>query len=288
MALLTVLIIVVMLSILAGAVLSMTATEFTSTTDHRALLEARYAAEAGAQRTANWIMYSYTAPANGSGFDLTRSPVQAGGSPVVLSADSTTANYPTASVQTAFNSALQNQSLPGFSNVTFSSHATLMNMQAVTFFQSGGGVMQTWLITATGSVSGVHPAKVQVQETIERFATPIFNYALAATASGCGVITFSSSSYTDSFNSSSGTYAQTVQSSGGNVQTNGNANMSGSAQFKGTLSTTNSGSGNCNNNSPNAVTNNSSVNPPYSSLIHLTSAVRYPNPAAPSPTPPTT
>src|SRR4249919_3892587 len=52
---------------------------------------------------------------------------------------------------------------------------------------------------------------------------PLFRYAMFATSNTCGAIVLTSSR-TDSFDSSMGTYAATRQDSAGNIGTNGNSN----------------------------------------------------------------
>src|SRR5437773_2905601 len=69
---------------------------------------------------------------------------------------------------------------------------------------------------------------------------PIFNYGLFATGTGCGVIGLSSLSpqgIVDSWDSSKGTYALTKTTTGGDIGANGGANLSGSFNVYGSLST---------------------------------------------------
>ncbi len=116
MALLTMLV----LSVLAAGLLMVTNTEIGTTANYRLVTQARYAAEAGAQSTANWLMSNNPGPTNTTGLDTATYPVQltANNSAVVLSAISgVSSNYPDSTVQSAFNSALGNQSMPGLTNV---------------------------------------------------------------------------------------------------------------------------------------------------------------------------
>jgi Concanavalin A-like lectin/glucanases superfamily/HpiC1 cyclase/MBG domain/Bacterial Ig-like domain/Cep192 domain 4/WD40-like Beta Propeller Repeat len=76
------------------------------------------------------------------------------------------------------------------------------------------------------------------------------NYAAYATGTGCAAINMSSSSYTDSFDSSQGSYNQTKQNTGGNVGVSGNINLSGSATINGTISALNIKVGACKNGTP--------------------------------------
>src|ERR1022692_1971740 len=60
------------LSALAAAIIFVTQTETWSTTNYKAMLQARYAAESGAQNTLNWLRYTYTGPATMTAYDLTK------------------------------------------------------------------------------------------------------------------------------------------------------------------------------------------------------------------------
>jgi len=78
-----------------------------------------------------------------------------------------------------------------------------------------------------------------------QFTPPPYSYAGYARNSGCGGITLSGGAYTDSFDSSKGTYNQTKQNTGGNVSVTGNINLSGSATINGTNSALNVNVGTC-------------------------------------------
>jgi len=243
-SLLIALITIIIVSLLATGLIFVTRTETVTSANYTELAQARYAAEAGIQSTINWISNSYTAPTNMTPYTTTTVPVRcasgcsSNGSAVVLSGVSDVAsNYPDSSVSSAYNTALSNQILPGLSSASYSTYATLMNVtggNGVTWLAGAGGGAQTWQITSVGTVSGVRTASVQVTATYERTGgTPIFPYAVFATGTACDTINISSSGYTDSYDSSAGTYAATVLASGGDVGTNGDLKMSGSSTIKG-------------------------------------------------------
>jgi hypothetical protein len=289
-ALIIVLFAILLFSVLAASTIFVTQTQIWTNLSYRLTTQARYAAEAGIERTMNWMMNSYTPPSSFASYDTTKYPVQYNSQPVVLSAVSgVSANYPDATVQTTFNTALGSQSIPGIPNATFSTYATLLRMSpgpGVSWLGSSGSgkLPQTWQVTSIGSIGNIRSAIVQLQATYERLATPIFAYAVAATGPGCSSISISGSTFTDSFNSSQG-YAATHQDSGGNVATNGNMSMSGSAQIRGTFSGLNTITGSC---PPNGITNSSSASPIDSGTLRLSSALSYSSPLSPSPSPPTT
>jgi hypothetical protein len=282
------------LSTLGASIVFKTQTEIRTSTNYQRLTQARYAAEAGVQKTINWLAYTYAVPATFTSYDLTKRPVQdaASHSAIILSAlSSQSSNYPDSSVQSAFNTALNNQSVPGISNATFSTYATLISMDstpASSWYPGSSGHAQVWQITSQGSVSGAQNATVQVVATYEKVPTPIFNYAVAATSSACKAIYFAGTDYTDSYNSNNGPYGGTnVQASGGNVGTNGNVTLASGANIKGTISVLNTTVGAC----PDGVTNSGT----YSSINKLNASLNYPlpwgcstTPCFPSPLPPTT
>ena len=278
-ALVAALLVVLVLSTLTAAVVFISTTETWTSANYRTLLQARYAAEAGAQRAANWLAFTYTPPASYTSFVMSGSPVLYNGNPVVLSAmTGVTSNYPDAAVRTAFSGALQGVALPGLTGATYSVTATLMTMNSAVPTRPS----QRWQIASTGSIAGVRPASVQVVLTIERTISVTPGFALFATSTECGALSMSGSTYTDSFDSGAGTYAATHTNSGGDVGTNGNLDMEGSSNVWGILYGPNTQSGNC----PRALHDSSSGG--VSGGIVQLSGQTFPTPPVPSPLPPTT
>jgi len=230
-------------SILATGIILVTRTETMTTANYTELAQARYAAEAGVQRTVNWFANSYTPPASFSSYNTSAIPVTCvtgctnNGAAIVLSGvSSVSSNYPDSSVATAYNTALSNQPLSGLSLASCSTYATLVGTStgSVPVWMGGGAPGQIWQITSQGTMAGIRTATVQVVATYEQASgTAVFPYAVFATGTACPTINFSSSGFTDSYDSSQGTYAATVQASGGNVGTNGTLTLSGSSNIKG-------------------------------------------------------
>jgi Tfp pilus assembly protein PilX len=282
-ALVAALLLVLLLSTLTAAAIFISTTETWTTANYRTLLQARYAAEAGAARAANWLAFTYTAPSTYTSFVMTGSPVLYNGNPVILSAmNGVNGNYPDAAVQTPFNAAFRNVALPGIPTATYSVTAALLTMDA----SQPSKPSQRWQITSRGSIGGVRPASVQVVLTVARTVTLSPAYAIFATSSVCAAISMSGNSSTDSFDSSLGTYAATHQNSRGDVGTNGNVKMGGSTQVWGTLSSPNPGTGSCSGGSQTALTGSSGA--VSGGLIHLSGPQNFPTPPEPTPTPPTT
>ena len=297
-ALIIALLTVLVLSVLAASIMLVAQSQTWTALSYRLTTQSRYAAEAGVQRTMNWLVNSYTPPATFTSYDMTKNPVYCNDGvncanptkPVVLSGlAGVTANYPDSTVKSAYNAALNGQSIPGIANGTYSTYASLLRMSSgsgVSWLGGGGnGVAQTWQITSQGNISGIHAATVQVVATYERIGKPIFTYAIATTGTGCASIKLAGAGLTDSYNSNLGTYAGTSQTSGGNVATNGNLDLIGTAKVEGTFSGLNTSTGVC---PANDITSTSSASPIDKGTVTLPTALNYANPSAPIPAPPTT
>jgi Tfp pilus assembly protein PilX len=279
------------ISMLGAGIIFVAGAETATSANYTELAQARYAAEAGVQQTINWLTYNYNAPTTFTSYNTATAPVQcssgcaASNAPVVLSGVSGVAsNYPDSTVSSAYNTALGNQAVPGLTNVTYSTYATLIAMnpgQGASWIGSGGPA-QTWRITSQGTVAGLRTATVQVTATFQRTTTPIFPEAVFATGTSCPSITMSASSFTDSYDSSQGTYAQTVLPTQGNIGTNGNVTLSGSAAIKGNAYLVNVvTSGSC----PTRTYTSSSSVGVTGSLIGVGSIQNWPNPTYPNPSP---
>ena len=108
------------------------------------------------------------------------------------------ANYPDSTVRDAFSAAVQGTlatnvggiiTNAGLGTVTYGASAKLMSMRQVTEY--GGTtlkVVQTWQITADGTVPGTMPATVEVTALLERDLEDATTYAVFATGAGCGAI----------------------------------------------------------------------------------------------------
>ncbi len=292
--LLIALITLLIVSLLGAGIIFVTRTETATSANYAKLMQARYAAEAGVQSTINWLSNNYTAPTSFASYTMSTNPVQCAsgcttnGNPVVLSGmTGVSSNYPDSTVASAYNTALNNQFLPGPSNVFYSTYATLLTMD------SNGS--QTGQITSQGTAKGLSTANIQLTATYERIQakSSLFKYAVFGTSPTCGSVIFSGGGGTNSFDSSAGTYAATQQLSNGNIGSNGNFNLSGGGgtapiikTISGTLNTPKSGVGTCSSGSPNAETVGSGWT--TGALTQLPAPVAYPAPTMPTPAPPTT
>jgi Tfp pilus assembly protein PilX len=292
-ALIMVLIMTGVLSVLAASLVFVAQTETWSSQNYRLMTEARYAAESGVHRAANFILNSYTAPTSTgadllSNYDTTTSPVRYGGNAVQLRSSDTYSNYPVAAVKTAFVSGVHGTLTGGTDTVTYDAIATLVSMRQINVYGSATpATVQTWRIVGRGTLGGAKPARVDVEAILERQVNPVFAYAAFATHNGCGALSWSGGGSTDSYDSSaplSGGKPVTANISG-NVGTNGNLDENGGpTAINGSLSTPRSGVGSCSTGAVTALTLSGS-SPPTAGLVELPQPVTYPTPAVPNPPP---
>ena len=289
-----------LLSALGTAMLVLSRSETLSSVNYRMMSQARYGAESGVHKAAHFLINSYALPVTGSAndplsnYNTTVTPVTYNGQPVVLSAlPGVTANYPYAGAQTAFASAVQGSLPVGDATVLYTASATLLSMRE--FIPYGAtvatSVVQTWRLTARGSIQGARQAEVEVAATIERQVWPAHMYALFAINNGCGALDLIGNMNTDSYDSAAMTFSgglPVVDNWGGHVGTNGNMHEQGGQTIvKGSLSTPRSGVGTCQAGAITAVSTQSGASI-SEGIIKLPQAISWPLPELPSPMPPTT
>lgn len=295
-ALVVTLLLALALSAIGGSLLMLSNTETYASMNYRMMSQARYGAEAGVLRAANYLTQTYVDPGQNAGdplanYNMAVSPVTYNGAPVVLSADpEQPSNYPYAPAQTAFNAVVKGELVAG-QIVAYTAYATLISMRTIQEYgATTPKIVQTWRLTGKGSLGGTRPATVEVTSTLEQQVTPAMNFGLFATSTGCGALDFAGGATTNSYDSANMTIANgqpVFQSSGGSVGTNGNLALSGGqTQINGTLSTPRVGVGNCKNGAVNAYSGNAAQ--VTEGIIQLPQAMTYPTPVLPNPLPPTT
>ena len=144
MALAIVMLCLFVLTTLAAAIIFATQSKIWTSSNYQLVTQAR--ARPRQVPSARQTGSSITTP-RPPAFLPTKYPVQYNGKPVVLSAnDVVQSNYPDASVQQAFSSALLNQSLPGMGGKTTTARTvTLMSMQpASVLLISNAKAVQNW------------------------------------------------------------------------------------------------------------------------------------------------
>ncbi len=109
------------LGVLAATIMATSQAQAWTALNYRLTTQSRYAAEAGVQATMNWLANSYTVPSSFVPYTTTANPVQYNNNPVVLSGMSgVSANYPDATVSSAYNIALNGKPLTGIANASYS------------------------------------------------------------------------------------------------------------------------------------------------------------------------
>jgi len=296
------------MSVIAASLMFLSQTETYSSMNYRLMSQARYGAESGVQRAANYILYSYTAPVTGgadpiANYNITVSPVTCingcpnNGQPVVLSASAAQAsNYPNAAVQAAFLAAVQGSLPSGNTNVAYAPYATLLSMQQIIVYGGAIQTLQTWQLTSTGSITAGKTAQVEVSAILETPKTPAQMYAAFGTNPGCGSLNFhGNQTQTDSYDSGAALVGgnPVISNSGGNVGTNGNLDEAGGADIYGTLSSPRVGVGACSAGNVSALSTAGGAtvnghNPPLpGDILQLPQAVVMPAPTVPAGVPTT-
>jgi hypothetical protein len=171
--------------------------------------------------------------------------------------------------------------------VTYGASAKLLSMRKVTAYGGGTGVIQTWEITAVGTVPGALPATVEVSALLERTLVDAQTFAVFATGTQCASIdlggTVETKSYDSSIASGAGS-ASSPDSFGGNVGTNGNMTIGGHVGVHGSLSSPRTGVGTCVDGSGvTALTESGSASVDGNAVIQLPQALNFTTPALPSP-----
>lgn len=289
-ALIIALLSLLVLSTLGASIIFVTQNEIWTAGNYKLLTQSRYAAEAGLQQTVNWMINSYPVPATFTSFDMTKSPAEYNSSAIVLSAmNGVTGNYPTTSVQTAFNSAMNTQPVSGMGvSATYSVAARLHSMRTVISIGEVVKPVQVWEVFARGEIDAARDAQVELKAKVENVANPTFGYAAFGVDPGCSSVSVGGNAGTDSYDSRFGTYAATQSNTGGNLGTNGNVHLGGTSTIvRGEVESPRSGTGTCTGGGVTALelTGGASVT---EGTDQLPAPIPYPIPPAPSPAPPTT
>ncbi|MBI2818704.1 MAG: pilus assembly PilX N-terminal domain-containing protein [Acidobacteria bacterium] len=302
-ALILTMILLAVLSVMTVSMMFLSQSETWSTANYRLMSQARDAAEAGVNKTAHFILYSYNppqTPAQVALFDRTVYPVTSGNAPVVLSADPDVApNYPIVADQTAFDTAgtgAKGTLTAGTQPMTYESTARMLTMNMVTNSVLGDKPALRWELTSGGKITGIQGAEVEISAIIDQPMSPLFGYAVFATydSSNCSTaaLDFGSGATTGSYDSSAVVpgVPPVILQTDGDVGTNGTLGTSGgNTTIYGSLSTPRTGVGTnkvCDS-SDNPLAWQQSSGTVTEGVIKLPQALDYPTPPAPVPLPPT-
>lgn len=279
------------LSVLTISFAFLAQSETYASANYRLVTQARYAAESGAQKASDYLLgANYNAALVAPGIaNNAVSPVTWNGQPVILSAvASQPSNYPDAATVTAFQNAVSGTLAAASTNITFGAYATLLTEDSFQgAYGSGTQVIQTWQITSNGTINGVRNATVQVSAMIETIKAPTVSYAAFGTDPGCGSLTFVGNDHTDSYSSSgiTGGTSPAIQSTGGDLGTNGNLTIQGHVDVQGNLSSPQTGVGACSNGNVTALTETGNVTLEGGSPQQLPQVIAFATPPIPSPSP---
>ena len=297
MAMLVALFMVLILSVLGSSLIFVSRTETLSSLNYKTMSQVRYAAESGVNDTVNYLLWTYTPPGSVTdpivNYNLSTSPVEWGGAPVVLSSEPANyaPHYPVSTVTAAFDTATKGSLAVGIGTVRYTSRATLLGMRQLDhpFIPGTKITLQRWEVTGTGRVAGAGSAEVEVSAIIEKQPVPVYKYAAFATDQGCDALSFGGGATTDSYDSTQygGSGTPALSDTDGNVGTNGNLTQIGNTtQINGTLSTPRTGVGNCTTGNVSALTSSGGAEV-TGGLVQLPQSVTFPTPPLPSPLPPT-
>jgi type IV pilus assembly PilX-like protein len=294
-ALIITLFLMLAMSVIASSLMFLSQTETYASQNYRVMSQARYGAESGVHRAANYLMYSYAPPTSAGDlalYDLTKSPVRYNASDVLLSSTSPgSGNYPDAAVKAAFNTATTNSLAAGITTVGYTASAKLLSMRQINeYAKATPTTIQTWLITSVGTIaSGSRTAQVEVSAVLERGVGPAFSYAAFAIYNGCDALDWAGGGNTYSYDSTAlGGGTPPNDQYGGNIGSNGNLTSTGTPTYiYGSLSTPRTGVGACSTNNVTSWTSSGSP-PPTGGTVTLPQSLPFTTPDPPNPLPPTT
>jgi len=289
-ALVFVLFLLTTVSALAVSLTFLANSETYASGNYRLATQARYAAESGAQKAADFLLdptqyVPGTAAETIAGIDTSKSPVEFNGKPVILSASATQAsNYPDVTTQNKFNAAAKGFLTAGSTQISFGAYAKLLREETFSdAYTAAVTTVQTWEITADGLIQGVHPATVEITTQIETLKVPAFQYAAFAANPNCDALEFDGSTTTNSYNTPPIGTSPSMLGHGGDVGTNGNMTLKGGAvQVNGNLSTPREGVGNCvngNNGSGITALQGAETDIKGGSIVRLPKPITLPTPA---------
>jgi len=293
-ALVFTLLLILVLSVMAGSLMFLSQSETWSSSNYRLMSQSRYGAESGLSVAADFIVNAYNAPTAGGADSLANyntavSPVTANGQDVVLSSVAGKSTYPDGNVIAAFQNALNNPGNVNAGNtvVNYDATATLLAMGTVNSYGNPVTV-QMWKITADGRTTGVINSRERVSAILERQVTPSNIYAAFATSNGCSALSFAGGGQTNSYDSSLLPVAGGVATApsqydtyGGNVGANGNLAENGApTTIYGTFSSPDTGVGNCSGGNVTAWTDNGNAKV-TGGLVKLPQIVNFPPPVIP-------
>jgi hypothetical protein len=290
-----VLLLTVALSAIGASLLLLAKTDTYTSMNYRMMSQARYGAESGVMRAANYLTQVYQDPGQAVGdplanYNMTVSPVTYNGQPVVLSADpNQPSNYPYAPAQTAFNAAVQGSLVEG-QTVNYTAYATLLSMRTVQEYgATTPRVIQTWRLTWDGIDRGGAARDCRSHEHARAAAHADHEFRTLRHRRflrRVGVRRWREHQQLRLLQHVVAERPAVTQNTGGSVGSNGNLSSQGGTQINGSLSTPRTGVGNCKNGTVTAFSGDTAT--VTEGIVQLPQSISYPTPALPNPLPPTT
>jgi Tfp pilus assembly protein PilX len=320
-ALFLALILISTLSVLTVSMMFLSQSESISSGNYRLMTQARYGAEAGVQKAADYIATSFDPTTlNGimAAYELApTSPVKYNGANVVLSSSTDpnhASNYPDAATIAAFQAATAGSMVAGNSTINFTTYATLIAMGRIDDAYTGlTKIVQTWQVTSDAAIQGIRRSTVEVSAIIDAPKVPALSYAAFSTSQLCDSLHFKGNVKTNSYNSNDPDYHPFINgvanpnysspqycaagpthapgcmdNTGGDVGTNGNLDIQGHVDVMGNLSSPITGVGACTNNggaASTALTQNGGATVDGGAPLELPQTITLPTPKTPATTP---
>lgn len=293
-ALVFVLFLLTTVSALAVSLTFLANSETYASGNYRLVTQARYGAESGIQKAADFLLdpaqYNPATAAPGGTIDNSVSPVTWNGQPIVLHTVPAQSHYPDAATEAAFAAAATGNLTAGSAGIAFGGYATLLTEDS--FFDRYIGattVVQTWQITSDATITSVRTSTVEVGGMIETRKVPALAYAAFGVDPGCGSLDFNGTVGTDSYSSKNlvGATAPTYSDTGGDVGTNGNLNIEGHVGVEGDLYSPKVGVGACNAGNVTALTESGAASVSGNNGLpkKLPKVISFPTPSTPAPSP---
>ena len=301
-ALVVSMLLMMVLSVLSASMMFLAQTETASSASYRLMSQARYGAESGVHKTINYLTNTYALPGTVAdplaNYDMTKSPVTRSTTSRSSCLRTRPCRQTIPSRRSRRRSTTRRRArwLPGTRPSAIRRLPSSLSMSPLVTYGGVSTVVQTWEITAEGSVAGARSATVEVSATLEQQTVAAAAYAAFATGAGCGALNFhGNNTQTDSYNSAAGLVAgsPSISNSGGNVGSNGNLTEGGGADIYGTLSSPRVGIGNCSAGNVSALSSSGGAtvnghNPPQNGdILQLPQTVTLPPPAVPAGVPTT-
>jgi len=191
-ALVFVLFLLTTISALAVSLTFLANSETLASGNYRLATQARYGAESAAQKAADFLLdsvqYNPATVAPGGLVNNSASPVKFNGANVLLSSNVQDSVYPDVATKNAFAAlyTAPNNLIAGNTAIALSATAQLIYEDAFSDAYLGGTtIVQTWKITANGTINGIRASTVQIETTIETPEVPAFKYAAFAANNQC-------------------------------------------------------------------------------------------------------